>query len=279
VLSIIFLGILGVVSAVPAPWGIAINEQTNECAGYWAGDEYGNNPLPVGWEDIYSWSENWTKIGNFSECYLNSTSQGPYFTNDSKICCEKNGYKFVSKNIGLGKDIEDNTNASCKNLYWIDNTNKECGQKQFCGAYMYLGLQTFESKEQCLKALDIECVADFDCPQLDCVDNDCIGASPICIGGSCVEDLSNGRKAEVKIMPETASQNAIQRLGELNFTIQLKEVGKGNDSKVVYELTGNKQGKFLGIFKIMAKVQAQVDAGTGETEVIKPWWSFLASGI
>ena len=56
----------------------------------------------------------------------------------------------------------------------------------------------------------------------------------------------------------------------------LKEVGNDN---VVYELTGNKQGKFLGIFKIMGKVKAQVDAETGNVRVIKPWWSFLASEI
>jgi hypothetical protein len=92
-------------------------------------------------------------------------------------------------------------------------------------------------------------------------------------------NLSNGRKAEIKIMPETASARAIERLGELNFTVELKEVGKGNETRAVYELTGNKQGKFLGIFKIMAKVRAQVDAETGDVKVIKPWWSFLASGI
>ena len=88
--------------------------------------------------------------------------------------------------------------------------------------------------------------------------------------------LSSGRKAEIKLMPDTANERAIARLGELGFNITLKEVG--ND-KVVYELTGNKEGKFLGIFKIMAKVQAQVDAETGNVKVIKPWWSFLASGV
>jgi hypothetical protein len=92
--------------------------------------------------------------------------------------------------------------------------------------------------------------------------------------------LSNGRNAEVKIMPETASERAIERLGELNFTIELKEVGKGDDVKIVYELTGNKNGRFLGIFKIQAKIQAQVDAETGEViKVEKPWWAFLATNI
>jgi hypothetical protein len=100
------------------------------------------------------------------------------------------------------------------------------------------------------------------------------------LGHKCVRKLSNGRNSEIKIMPETASKNAIERLGELNFTVELKEVGKGDDAKSIYELTGEKNGRFLGIFKIQARVQAQVDAETGEViSVKKPWWSFLATGI
>ncbi len=308
------------------------------------------------------------------------------------------------------KDCDKNTD--CKNLYWIDNENMECGQKEFCGMYMYQGLQTFESKGQCKKAVDVicvekngscclgevcnnvnvncvlgtyavfngcddNCIADWECkkncpayslplcskgteivasrdengcpkPKCEIKKNWCIERTnactkeynPVCgcfiartlvatddnletcetYSNSCVacsensdywtsgeckskiektcpagatnEDgvcnyiLSNGRKAEIKIMPETASDNAIKRLGELNFTIELKEVGKeeNNGGKIaekmfpIYELTGNKEGKFLGIFKIIARVQAQVDAETGEvTKVIKPWWSFLAT--
>ena len=100
-----------------------------------------------------------------------------------------------------------------------------------------------------------------------------------CTGGNEHYNLSNGRNAEIKILPETASERAVERLGNLGFNITLKEVGKGDKAKVVYELTGNKEGKFLGIFKIMAKVQAQVDAETGEVKIIKPWWAFLAKGI
>lgn len=93
-------------------------------------------------------------------------------------------------------------------------------------------------------------------------------------------NLSNGRKAEIKIMPETASEKAIQRLGELNFTIQLKEVGKGNETKVVYELVSEKEGKIFGLFRAKGKVTALVNAETGEVEKTnKPWWAFLASNI
>lgn len=97
--------------------------------------------------------------------------------------------------------------------------------------------------------------------------------------GICKKTLSNGRVADIKVMPVTASEEAIARLGDLGFTITLKEIGKGDNSKPVYELTGKKQGKFLGIFKIMANVKVQVDAETGDVKIIKPWWSFLASGI
>ena len=37
----------------------------------------------------------------------------------------------------------------CKNLWWFDNEHKYCQQKEFCGLYMYLGLRTFETKEEC----------------------------------------------------------------------------------------------------------------------------------
>jgi len=61
--------------------------------------------------------------------------------------------------IGVGvwyfvfnKPEQDNQNlpAGCKNFWWYDNEHSTCQQpKQFCGAYMYLGLQTFETKEEC----------------------------------------------------------------------------------------------------------------------------------
>lgn len=199
------------------------------------------------------------------------------------------------------------SNLSCKNLYWFDNENKECEQKEFCGVYLYQGLQTFESKTQCEKALNETCIEkEGECclggvcnqAYVTCLegteqtfngcDNNCMAKSEckkVCQkstfkeNNKCYKNLSNGRNAEIKIMPETASARAIERLGELNFTIELKEVGKDDDAKVVYELTGNKEGKFLGIFKIMAKVKAQVDAENGDVKIIKPWWSFLASGI
>ncbi|MEK6935521.1 MAG: PepSY domain-containing protein [Nanoarchaeota archaeon] len=263
-----------------------------------------------------------------------------------------NFYSCIDNKCIVGSNacaIEDN--SSCKNLYWIDKDNKDCSQKQFCGAYMYYGLQTFESKTQCEKAVNNTCSITSSSKTQECYANlaitnndysicenlasasvpgwipgcyariaveknnkticdlisdstwpgynnqcyDMVNAGevepwktdskdtlneknlcPISENNLCYKTLSNGRKAEIKIMPETASATAIAKLGELGFTIQLKEVGKGDNAKPVYELTGNKQGKFLGIFKIIASEKVQVDAETGEViKIKKTWWSFL----
>lgn len=39
--------------------------------------------------------------------------------------------------------------GECETLYWHDDENISCGQKEFCGLYMYEGLKTFETLEEC----------------------------------------------------------------------------------------------------------------------------------
>jgi len=94
-------------------------------------------------------------------------------------------------------------------------------------------------------------------------------------------NLSNGRNAEIRIMPDTASQTALQRLNLRNFTddcsIELKEANLGNQVRAVYEVQAQRNSKVFGIFSARMQVQAQVDAETGEIiQVNKPWWAFLA---
>jgi len=97
--------------------------------------------------------------------------------------------------------------------------------------------------------------------------------------------LSNGRNAEVKIMPNVASERALERLRlkrcnntEVNCSIELKEVGQGNQTKLAYEVRARKTFKILGFIKNREEVSLQLDAETGE-EIQKrgPWWAFLAS--
>lgn len=93
--------------------------------------------------------------------------------------------------------------------------------------------------------------------------------------------LSDGRDADVKVMPETASERALERLRLTacaeGCRIELKEVGDGERRRAVYELRVEKEAKLLGLFRTRMRVEAQVDAETGDVTQRKPWWAFLAS--
>lgn len=96
--------------------------------------------------------------------------------------------------------------------------------------------------------------------------------------------LSNGRKANVKVMPDQASQRALQALRmnacseENNCSIKLKEVGQGNQTNVAYQARAKKRARVLGIFSTEMSVESEVDAKSGEViRSRKPWWAFLAS--
>ena len=92
--------------------------------------------------------------------------------------------------------------------------------------------------------------------------------------------MRNGNFTNIKIMPDTASEIALERLKALNFTVQLRErLDDRNVPRVVYNIEANKNGRFLGVFKLAMKVDAQVDPETGELlEVNTPWWAFLVTG-
>ena len=66
--------------------------------------------------------------------------------------------------------------------------------------------------------------------------------------------LNNGRNAEIKVMPNTASETALNRLRlkvcseENNCSIELKEVGQGEETKLAYEMKTQKQSKVFGLF-------------------------------
>ncbi len=94
--------------------------------------------------------------------------------------------------------------------------------------------------------------------------------------------LNNGRNAEVKLMPNTASERALERLRlkvcvPETCQIELKEVGQGNNTKLAYEIQAERHSKLLGLFNAKMQVRAQIDAENGEIlKVGKPWWAFLA---
>lgn len=85
------------------------------------------------------------------------------------------------------------------------------------------------------------------------------------------------KQKEIKIMPDTASEIAIEKLKSLDIEIELKDVGRQDVVKPVYEVVGIKEVKILGLFKVKMKVRTEIDAETGNVgKIKKPWWSFLA---
>ena len=84
-------------------------------------------------------------------------------------------------------------------------------------------------------------------------------------------DSSQGEQ-EIKVMPSTASEVAINQLKLKDYSIELKNTGKP-----VYEITGKSDVKVLGFIQAEMTLKSQVSSETGEVEKIeKPWWAFLA---
>ena len=103
---------------------------------------------------------------NLAQQYRNNGYWGPNDTGNIQWEIQKLGitkarldYTSTGPNIATANDckitIPTNTNTNtqtCSNLYWFDNSTKACSQKQFCGTYMYGGLQTFQTQSACLAA-------------------------------------------------------------------------------------------------------------------------------
>lgn len=90
----------------PMPWGIALNHETQECGGFWAGDEYGGYTLPEGWQAYYPNNQGIieTEIGS---CRYDTTS-GYEPPNEARgkaaeACCQELGYTFVGDTVGAGR--------------------------------------------------------------------------------------------------------------------------------------------------------------------------------
>ena len=75
--------------------------------------------------------------------------------------------------------------------------------------------------------------------------------------------LSNGDEQEIKIMPDEASEIALEKLKSEGFNIELKEVGEGDNLRAVYIAEEEKDGRLFGLFKITLKSEAQIDSETG----------------
>ncbi len=96
--------------------------------------------------------------------------------------------------------------------------------------------------------------------------------------------LKNGTIRELKIMPDVAAKTALARLrliacsSQNNCTIELKDVGKKNKSRIAYEIQRQRTYRLYGLFKKIRPISILVDSDTGEIiKIKKPWWAFLAT--
>jgi hypothetical protein len=82
--------------AAPGPWGIALNTDSKECAGFWPGDEFVGYHLPEGWKSYFPKydpdTQKTTLVTDIGEC--------EFKMREEEKCCQELGYKFVSDNIG-----------------------------------------------------------------------------------------------------------------------------------------------------------------------------------
>lgn len=189
--------------------------------------------------------------------------------------------KGISGKVGMeeGKKIASNAVATFANKEEIKNKVNEFKEKikenngwfEFEGNTIQIKEQTKDKKE--ILAGKINAKTGLNLTAEDIGDGK--------IGQILRAYLSNGRYAIVKIMPDSASEKALKILGakclDRNCTVELKEVGKGNKTRLAYEIETEKNSTILLFFKKKMKVGAQVDAETGEIIFIKkPWWSFIA---
>lgn len=204
---------------------------------------------------------------------------------------------------------QDCATGSCGNNICDGNDNQycpeDCGNKtsnlvgndrDSHGCIGSAGYSWCEEKQKCLRVWEENCTAvcgdsicNSDEKAVLCVDPGLYPNGSMMPGGGCnmvcPQDCNKTLPGtgKQKILPETASLRARERLGELGFNITLKivpiGVDKANDTlyKSVYVAEAEKEGKMLGLFKVKGKVSADIDAETGEVlKVHKPWWGFLA---
>ncbi len=204
-----------------------------------------------------------------NKCNITKCSEGMNCDNDKNLvgndrdehgCIGSAGYSWCEEKQKCLRIWEENCSETDNKFSC--SKNSDCVSQCSKGCVNYDWANSNPDKSECFRA--------WNC---SCNNNTCYtdGKKP-------VQNLPG--EGKVKILPETASQRAKERLGELGFIITLKEVGTGNNTRMIYEAEAEKPVKLFGFIKTKAKVSAQVDAETGEIiKTKKPWWSFMASGF
>ncbi len=77
------------------------------------------------------------------------------------------GYVGPSTRAKLNSLYGCSITPNCSTLYWFDSSNTTCSaQKQFCGVYMYQGLHTYQTQQECFNGVakyQITCTPNWTC--------------------------------------------------------------------------------------------------------------------
>jgi hypothetical protein len=97
VFSILFLFIFSLVYSAPAPWMLGVNEKTNQCGEYWAGDEFVNYDLPKDWNAYWIDLNGFDRVINskYGNCSIGVGETTGFDLNEAKYCCNKFGFNFI----------------------------------------------------------------------------------------------------------------------------------------------------------------------------------------
>ena len=84
----------------------------------------------------------------------NPNSDPVVCTMDAKQCPDGSFVGRIAPSCEFAPCPNENSNqADCQNLWWFDQNTRACGQKSFCGTYMYQSLETFKDRDSCLRTL------------------------------------------------------------------------------------------------------------------------------
>ena len=92
---------------------------------------------------------------------------------------------------------------------------------------------------------------------------------------------STGEEKEVRMTPSQVTEVVAEKLNLKNYSIELTNVEKveNGEEKPVYVVSGKREVKIFGLFKMEMMTKTQINTETEKVEgTHTPWWNFLTRG-
>jgi putative hemolysin len=216
------------------------------------------------------------------------------------LFCEKLGYNAVTRTDSTGKAYEVCVFPDGKECMQIEFMREKCGREYLNGTAKTIRKELKKEVKERIKERNCEedcminiedkniTIRDLSAEKREIIAEKINARTGLNLSADDIDNrtmlrayLSNGRWALVKQMPNIASEKALERMkakcAETGCSIELKEVGVDNKTRLVYVVKAEKDSRVFLLFNKKMPLVAQVDAETGEVVAVKrPWWAFLA---